>query len=273
MPVYFLGQNIVSGRQDQGSVVSNVIGLFDPDAQAFITAASISDETQQGAINQLVLDLKGASIWDKFDALYPFVGGTASSHSYNLKNPSLYQIAWGGAVTHNANGITGDGSSGYGDTGLSASSLDATDCHMAGYSREILPSAGTEICARNSDTGDCFDLWMCDGPSRFVARAFNGTLLITGISPGGLFASTRSGTTHTGYRNSEVVGPDTSTANPSSNIPLNINILCDYSQAGRGAFSSKNLAFVSIGDGLTLSNYNALLSAVQAFQTALSRAV
>ena len=33
----------------------------DPDAQAFITAAAITDPTQQAAINTLVVDLKGYS--------------------------------------------------------------------------------------------------------------------------------------------------------------------------------------------------------------------
>lgn len=46
----------------------------DPDAQAFITAASITDPTQQSAINQLVVDLKGYNVWTKMKAIYPFVG-------------------------------------------------------------------------------------------------------------------------------------------------------------------------------------------------------
>ena len=62
-------------------------GGVDPDAQAFITAASITDPTQQSAINQLVVDLKGYSIWTKMSAIYPMVGGTASSHKFNLKDP------------------------------------------------------------------------------------------------------------------------------------------------------------------------------------------
>ena len=58
---------------------------FDADAQAFITAAAITDLNQQNAINTLVVSLKGYSIWTKFKAIYPIVGGTASQHKYNLK--------------------------------------------------------------------------------------------------------------------------------------------------------------------------------------------
>ncbi len=50
---------------------------LDPDAQAFITAAGITDATQQSAINTLVTDLKGYGIWTKMKAIYPFVGGTS----------------------------------------------------------------------------------------------------------------------------------------------------------------------------------------------------
>ena len=60
------------------SISSNYVvsagGGFDPNAEAFITAAGITDPTQQNAINDLVLDLKAASIWTKFNALYPIVG-------------------------------------------------------------------------------------------------------------------------------------------------------------------------------------------------------
>ena len=64
----------------------------DPDAQAFITAAAITDPTQQSAINTLVVDLKGYSIWTKFKAIYPVVGGIASSHAVNLKTPGTYNL-------------------------------------------------------------------------------------------------------------------------------------------------------------------------------------
>jgi len=66
-----------------GIYLASLAPAFDPDAQAFITAASITDPTQQSAINQLVVDLKGYNIWTKFKAIYPIVGGSASSHKWN----------------------------------------------------------------------------------------------------------------------------------------------------------------------------------------------
>ena len=60
---------------------------IDSDAQAFITAAGITDSTQQAAITNLVIGLKNDNLWTKMKAIYPFVGGTAASHKFNLKNP------------------------------------------------------------------------------------------------------------------------------------------------------------------------------------------
>jgi hypothetical protein len=90
-------------------------GGLDPDALDYLTVSgNLGDTTIETAINNLVLNLKADSIWDKVVSLYPFAGGTDVKHSYNLKDPLLHQITWNGAVTHNVNGIQSTG--GYGDT-------------------------------------------------------------------------------------------------------------------------------------------------------------
>jgi hypothetical protein len=60
---------------------------LDPDAQAFLTATGITDPTITSAINTLVISLKNDGVWSRMVAIYPFVGGTADTHKYNLKNP------------------------------------------------------------------------------------------------------------------------------------------------------------------------------------------
>jgi hypothetical protein len=54
---------------------------FDPDAQGFITAAGITGETQQAALNQLVLDLKSGSVWDLLDFIISYVSKDDSTAS------------------------------------------------------------------------------------------------------------------------------------------------------------------------------------------------
>jgi len=51
---------------------------LDPDAAAFLTAAGITDPTQQSAINTLVLSLKADGLWTKMKAIYPFVDSIKS---------------------------------------------------------------------------------------------------------------------------------------------------------------------------------------------------
>jgi len=122
-------------------------GGFDPDAQSFISAAGITDPTQQNAVNSLVTDLKGYSIWTKMKAIYPFVGGTSSTHSYNLKNTAQYQITWNGGITHSSNGVQFGGVNGYGNTGLNAGSvLGQNSTHFSFYSR-------TDIIANSVEMG------------------------------------------------------------------------------------------------------------------------
>src|SRR6266536_4458570 len=83
---------------------------YDSDAQAFFTAAGITNLTYKNAINHLVVDLKDAGIWTKMKAVYPFIDSTAAKHKWNLKDPrdldSAFRLTFHGTVTHSPNGIT-----------------------------------------------------------------------------------------------------------------------------------------------------------------------
>jgi len=68
-------------------LIKNSGPLFDTDAQAFLTATGITDLTISNAINDLVVGLKADSLWTKYKAIYPCVGGTAFTHKFNLKDP------------------------------------------------------------------------------------------------------------------------------------------------------------------------------------------
>jgi hypothetical protein len=87
---------------------SAVPTVSDPNAQAFLNAAVITDVTQADAVNTLVIGLKADGLWTNMQALYPFVGGTATQHKYNLKDPrdldAAYRLSFLGSWTHNSNG-------------------------------------------------------------------------------------------------------------------------------------------------------------------------
>ena len=103
---------------------SNSLTILDADANAFLAAAVITNTTQVNAVNQLTVDLKNASIWTKMKAVYPFVGGTATTHKWNLKDPqdtnAAYRLTFTGGWTHSSTGALPNGTNGYADTFFNA---------------------------------------------------------------------------------------------------------------------------------------------------------
>ena len=105
--------------ENKAQIASYLASKWDPvdaDALAFLDAAAISDPALRGAVDRLTKSLKLAGIWSKLICAYPFVGGNASAHALNLKDPrnlnAAYRIVWVGSVTHDANGVTGAGGRG-----------------------------------------------------------------------------------------------------------------------------------------------------------------
>lgn len=92
----------------------------DSDAQRFIDATAITDTIIQNAIDVAVVALKDNGLWSRIYAWYPFVGGSASTHKFNVKDSrdtdDALRLTFFGGITHDANGITGNGSTGYADT-------------------------------------------------------------------------------------------------------------------------------------------------------------
>lgn len=250
---------------------------FDSDAQSFITAASLSDHSQKIAVNTLVLGLKAASIWSKFDALYPFVGGTAAAHAKDLKG--AYNMAnaadssWTADVTHNANGITGNGTSGRGDTGIQLSVLGRTNSAF-GYAY----SRSTDITASSYLFGatDTYRFGINRG-SATTATAHGpndaGTSMAIAPIPNwkGHFAIRRdSSTTKTIWG----AGLTASSGNDGAvGAPANaIQILCRKYSGPYGGFSNANLAFAAFGQSLSDSEFATFTALIDAFETALGRA-
>jgi len=250
-------------------------GGVDPDAQAFITAASITNPTQQSAINTLVVDLKGYNIWTKMKALYPFVGGTASTHKFNLKNPldtnAAFRIFWNGGVTHSSNGVQFGGLNGYGDTFYNLSTQSTTSNVSGGvYLRTNAINNGASFGVRISNLGLAFYPKISDQNTYW---AVNDSLL-TGISnivsdTRGLFVLNKISLTEKRiYRN----GSQIATSTPSSNSAQNANVWLGAAN-NFGSYDSREQAFAFLGDTLTNTEVANFYTAVQAFQTTLGRQV
>jgi len=251
-------------------------GGVDPDAQAFITAAAITDPTQQAAINQLVVDLKGYSIWTKFSALYPFVGSTASQHKFNLKDPRdldvAFRLTFSGGWTHSVNGALPNGTNGYANTFLTPSTnLISGNVHASIYSRTNSVGAKYDLsCSSLPDvemsiiprfTGDV--AYPIIGGFQFPTYANNDSR--------GFWVINRQNTSNIQYYNKNVKVVDAAQINgmPTNSIYIGASNLF----SGVSRYSDRQIAFSSIGSGLTPTEAANLYTAVQAFQTTLNRQI
>jgi hypothetical protein len=251
---------------------------FDPDAQAFITAAGITDNTQKNAINTLVLDLKGFNIWTKMKAIYPMVGGTATTHKFNLKNPldtnTAFRLIFGGGWTHSSTGAKPNGLNGYAETYLVQSSEFANDnnIHLSYYSRTNISSNSVEIgCYDN--TRACQILIRNSGVAPISTRTFQNNLTdvkYTETTSLGLFIGNRIGTNVKIFKNSVEQISVTNSANGRTTISFWIGA---QNYFGLNIPSPKECAFSTIGEGLTDIEVANFYVTVQNFNTTLSRQV
>lgn len=254
---------------------------YDADAQAFFTAAGITDTTQKSAVNQLVLDLKSYSIWTKMKALYPMVGGTSTKHSYNLKNTAQYQITWNGGGTHSSTGYLPNGINAYGDTGFKQASnfTSTSNASIGTYLRTDTSITGTDMGAGDTNTG---------AYGMLIYSSFNGTtyygcaLGSSTIGSGdsnsdsrGFYAVVRDSGIQRQHKRGNVTinTSETEAVATISDINLYIGAGNPTAQYPANVYSDRETAFAFIGDTLTQTEIDNFYTAVQAFQTTLSRNV
>ena len=249
-------------------------GGIDPDAQAFITAASITDPTQQSAINQLVVDLKGYSLWTPIKALYPFVGGTSTTMKWNLKDPrdldAAYRIQFIGGGTWSSTGYTPNGTNGYADTKLVAQgTLGLNSTSYGVYSRTNVDRNAPSI--GNVTGGASFEcsLWLRAGNVTYLRVNSQHIGTQANSDSRGLFIGNRVNSTQVTI---QIRGTQYTPANTNTPFALATNSF-QIGGISPNFFDTKEIAFAFIGDGLTSQNMTDLNTAVVAFQTALSRNV
>ena len=252
----------------------------DADAQAFIAAAGITDATQKSAVNQLVLDLKGYSIWTKMKAIYPFVGGTASQHKYNLVNPldtdAAFRLVFNGGWTHSATGALPNGTNTYADTKfIPSANLGVNSNSIGYYSGSNLSETSADPCNMGAFLGITQALTIVKTNTTLNSR-INGTGISysSSLMKGFFSASRQSSTLSDIYIN----GSQVATGNSGGTLPTN-NVLIgtislDPSSNPYGAGYVKNdFRFAYISDGLNDSETTNLNTRVTTFQTALNRNV
>jgi hypothetical protein len=248
---------------------------LDPDAQAFLTAAGITDATILGAVDTLVIQMKADNIWSKIKAIYPLVGGTDSTHKWNLKDPrdlnEAFRLTFNGGITHDANGITSNGINGYADTYLNdIVDLANDNKSISMYLRNVLtigsPMGLIDSFGQASNrfypefSGDDYSTLGFVQSSRSIA----GNQI-------GFFTMSKSSSLDFKYYRPGIAyipvpGIDT------SNLNANYYLLASNNEVS-AEYSGANLAFASIQEALSDSEEANFRTAIETFETTLSRNV
>jgi hypothetical protein len=238
----------------------------DADAQAFITAAGISNATQQTAIKELVSDLKAYSLWTKMTAIYPFVGGTATTHKFNLKDPrdldAAYRITFNGGMIHDSNGIQGDGSSGYANTfaAINTAAIPNLSNHWSAYQTTVGNANYNGIY-----NGNMFGFSTGHGKYVGLQNFASATGETTGFWNGTVINSSNGVL----YKNGTYIYNSTSAGSMTEQYNFHLGALNYFGSAN--FYNTARFAFASLGGVLDATNAANLYTAVQKFQTTLGR--
>ncbi len=248
-------RNIIINRVLSGSPTDDA-------AEAYFAAAGITDSTQKNAWTTAVLAMKAANIYSKLIAAYPYLGGTAATHKWNAIDPrdldAAYRITFSGTITHNSNGVTFDGSTGWGDLHINPSVVfSATYLSMHNYVK-VATNTGI-VMAGGSGVFE----WTVNANGNNAGSA--GVTPPAGITYG-MFSNTRNGATQVnatidGFNYYGDAGTFTGYAGTSMNVGRNT--------AGNLYFAG-TVGFQAVGR-LTTDEAQALDIIIYNYQLALSR--
>lgn len=244
------------------------------DAERYIVIANITDGTQQSAIRTLVTYLKSIGAWNYITAMYPVPNSSQASCQVNLKNPGTYDLTFFGGWTFASTGMTPNGTTGYADTGLNPSGIiNLDDSHLSIYSR-------TDIAAANKVPIGC-----SGGPTSSFHLLFSsasGGVIQTSIgeSNPGWFDSTNKHALGSRISSTDVQlyinGADLAgSGTPSTQTMPSLNAYIGANNASGTAsgFASIEIAFVTIGLGVSSTMAADIYTGIQAYQTTLGRQV
>jgi hypothetical protein len=270
------GDKLYAGQlpTELGIIGSEEVKDLDADAAAFFARVTFAGGTltitEQAAIESLVFDLKRDGIWTKMKAIYPMVGASAAACAQNLKSASFTGTFNGGWV-FSSNGIQGNGS----NTFLNTFLVPNVVMNFNSQSYFIYKTAGqsgdfmSEFGAVNGGF-EGVQMFINNGYNTINEFVLNGTFTISLL--GGAYILNRNNSNDKKlFRNGTLVQTITSAA---SNYTLPNLYLGGRNRGGANeAPSNTQTRFFSTGDGLTDTEASNFYTAVQAFQTTLSRQI
>ena len=263
------GDKLVAGQlpTQLGLIGSSDFG-FDPDAQAFfdrVTAAGGTlSATEILAIDTLVKQMKLDGTWTPMKAIYPMVGASAAACAQNLKSAS-FEGAFTSGWTFASTGVTPNGTSAYMSVPINPS-VDFTSSMTVGVylnSAYTVNGSYPEIYASNF--GANFNYW---GGANFSDSLMGAALsqIQQSQTRTGFFNRRANLGIQVAWKNNALIGTNSQNyiaANNTFQLPENQSY----------AFHNGQYAIILMGNFISDTLSTNLYTAVQAFQTTLSRQV
>jgi hypothetical protein len=276
----FFGKTLVSASGQKNNSLSIPSQLSDADAQAFVDATGITDDTIKNAINDLVIAAKANGWWSRCIAIYPMVGGTSDTCKYNLKNPQntdgAYRLTEHGGLTYASTGVTGNGTTGYLDTHIAANALSQNDWHISFYSRIDTNGTEVEMGSRGAPnvSADCFLEIRTSNVTYYGCNAgvINNYISFSDLASQGYYLGTRTGSANQAVYKNGATG-QTGTLSSSALNNQNIYLLALNNSGTAAVFSTKECAFATAGSSIDSTLQATMYSDIQNFQTAIGRQV
>jgi len=260
------------------SMSKTVAASYTARTTAFIAATGITDTTIINALNTMDLSLISNGLDTKMKALYPFVGGTASTHKYNFMDArdldAAFRLSFNGGWTHSSTGAKPNGTNAWADTFFTPLINNIVNSsHLSYYSRTLVSETKIDMGCYGVIYGlDYNQIAISFGGTTYCNpnNGAGGAAVSFASNSQGFFVASRTSATNVfGQRNSTQITGTSATERNQNSIylgALHQGLATTY-------FASKECAFSSIGDGLSTSEALVFNTAIQNFNTSLSRNV
>ena len=229
----------------------------------------ITNDVQKSAINVLVTQLKDSALWNKFLAIYPMIGGTPVSMSYNLIDPrnsdDAYRLTFNGKPTFNATGVFFPTIDDFADTHFVDSLFPYNNNSISYYSLTQNTVNGYDMgCYDPAYPANEFAIYQATDASNWFGFGE------WGIAPSntkGLFMMSSTSSDVKRYDNAIVTSSKGSAPDPGySNYPILLGKVAEAPAGGQ-----RECGFASIGYGLTDAQVITFYNIVQNYEAALGR--
>lgn len=242
---------------------------YDADALKFFDSTAIFDTAQMSRINAFVKQLKDSSLWTKFIAIYPMVGGTSNSTKWNLINPgntdAAYRLTFSGSPTFTSTGVLFTAVTDFANTHVYDSVLTYNSNAISYFSRTENTTNGYDMgCADNLKPYNEFAIYNSSDATDWFGFFNFGR---KPASTKGLFMLSATTGNIKRYENGAMaLAKGFAPVNAYTGMPILIGNV-----AGAPTVAQRECSLVSIGQGLSDAEAQTFYNIVSQLETRLNR--